>query len=87
MENTVSKKVVYGLRLDEKLIEDYKQACQELPLHFKPVNLIESYMEYIILSAKQFKQTGQLQLGFLSKEGAIILYDMAGKQTRMEFLE
>jgi len=44
-------------------------------------------MEYIILSAKQFKQTGQLQLGFLSKEGAIILYDMAGKQTRIEFLE
>lgn len=76
---------VYGVRLDEKLINDFISSCHSLPIVYKPSSLIESYMKYIISLADEYKNTGKCKMGFLKKDGAIVLFDSVGQQSEFNF--
>lgn len=76
---------IYGIRLNSQLIDEFVNSCHSLPLSYKPANLIESYMQYIISLSDEYKKTGQCRMGFLKKNGAIVLYDSVGEQLEFDF--
>lgn len=79
------KTKMLGLRLDTQLIEDYRNACEGLPIMFKHKSLIESYMQYIIDSEKYYRETGKLKLGFITFNNNVVLYNQEGRQESIDY--
>lgn len=84
MSEYVRKNKVYGIRLKPEVIEDFQKACSDLPLVFKPNQLLEAYINHIILSAKEYKNTGKCNLNYYSNDGGVILYNKNLKQLAIE---
>ena len=53
---------VYGVRIEEEVIEDFKKACLVLPIALKPSALIDGYMRSIIDGANNYEKSGELDL-------------------------
>lgn len=53
---------VYGVRLEEEVIEEFKKACLVLPIALKPSALIDGYMKSIIDASKVYQRHGDLDL-------------------------
>lgn len=81
METTKS----FSIRTDIDRITRFNQACNELPLHFKSRQLIESYMDYIISIADDYNAGKPIRMGFINKNGYVILYDSVGTQQLIDF--
>lgn len=79
------KTKVYGFRLPPEKIEEFENACHSLPIVFKPNELLRSYIDYIISTADEYKKTGQIKMGFLSHQSNIVLLNLEGKQTQIDF--
>lgn len=78
---------IYGIRTEASFIEDYNNACKDLPIALKPSQLITSYMQYIIDTSNYYKKTGQVKMGFLSFEKNLVLLNLEGRQTHFKFDE
>lgn len=83
----MSKTKVYGFRIPPQKIKEFEDACQNLPIAFKPNDLLRSYIDYIISTSDNYKKTGHIKMGFLSYDKSIVLLNLEGKQTNLEFEE
>lgn len=79
------KTKVYGFRLPPEKIEEFENACYSLPIVFKPNDLLRSYIDYVISTADEYKKTGHIKMGFLSYDNNIVLLNLEGKQTQIDF--
>ena len=75
----------FSIRTEKDRIELFNQACSELPLHFKSRQLIESYMDYVISIADDYKKGKPIRMGFINKKGMVIIYDSVGSQQLIDF--
>ncbi len=78
---------VYSLRTREDLYNDFQKAVYDLPIKISPTKYIESYMEYIVKMANDYRSGKPIRLGFVSNKENIIFFDMQDKQTFIEFEE
>lgn len=69
-----------GIRTDEERIEAFRQACEDLPLSLNPRKMIESYMDYVIDTSNNYKETGKIKFGFVNYSGNLILCNLEGQQ-------
>ena len=53
---------VYGVRIEEEVIEEFKKACLVLPIALKPSALIDGYMRSVIDASKVYQRHGGLDL-------------------------
>jgi len=53
---------VYGVRIEEETIRQFKIACLLLPVPLKPSELIDSYMKSVILAGEEYRTTGNIDL-------------------------
>jgi hypothetical protein len=71
--------------MEEDKIEEFNNACNDLPVSFKPNELLRSYVDYIINTSKNYKKTGHIKMGFLTYENSIVLLNLEGKQKQINF--
>lgn len=83
----MSKTKVYGFRMSPEKIKEFESACHNLPISFKPTELLRGYVDYIINTSSNYKNTGHIKMGFLSYDKSIVILNLEGKQTQFEFEE
>lgn len=86
-QKMTDKTKVYGFRLTPEKIEEFENACNNLPIHFKPNELLRGYIDYIINTSKKYKQTGNVKMGFLTYDSSIVILNLEGTQTQINFDE
>jgi len=75
----------YTVRTDKKLVAEYKQACQNLPIILKPTQLLHAYMQSIVDASKLYEKTGSVKLGYITGDKSVIIYNSEGTQRAFEF--
>lgn len=85
MSKPTYKTKVHSLRMTPEKIDKFHTACNSLPLIFKPNELLNSYIDYIISSAEQYKKTGHIKMGFLSYDKSIVILNLEGQQRSFDF--
>jgi len=83
----VDTTMTWSIRTDKKLVAEYKQACQNLPIIFKPTQLIHAYMQSIVDASKLYNKTGHVKLGYITGDKNVIIYNSEGTQHAFEFGE
>lgn len=81
----MAKTKVVGFRVSPEKIEEFENACNSLPVNFKPTELLRGYIDYIISTANTYKKTGHVKMGFLSYDKNIIICNLEGKQGQIDF--
>lgn len=81
----MSKTKVYGFRMPPEKVQEFEEACQTLPISFKPNELLRGYVDYIINTADNYKKTGHIKMGFLTYDKSIVLLNLEGKQQQIKF--
>ena len=81
----MAKTKVVGFRVSPEKIQEFEEACNSLPVNFKPTELLRGYMDYIISTANNYKKTGHVKMGFLSYDKQIVILNLEGKQGRIDF--
>lgn len=76
---------VWGFRMTPEKIEEFSNACNNLPISFKPNDLLRSYVDYIINSSNEYKKTGHVKMGFLTYQNSIVILNLEGKQQEINF--
>ena len=79
--------MAWSIRTDKKLVADYKQACQNLPIILKPTQLLHAYMQSIVDASKLYNKTGTVKLGYITGDKSVIIYNSEGNQHAFEFEE
>lgn len=85
MSKPTYKTKVHSLRMTPEKIDKFHTACNSLPFTFKPNELLNSYIDYIISSAEQYKKTGHIKMGFLSYDKSIVILNLEGQQRSFDF--
>lgn len=83
----MAKTKVVGFRVLPEKIQEFEDACNSLPVNFKPTELLRGYMDYIISTANNYKKTGHVKMGFLSYDKQIVILNLEGKQSEIQFEE
>ena len=78
---------VYSFRTNEELYKQFQKAVFDLPIKINASKYLESYMEYIVKMANDYRSGKPIRLGFVSNKENIIFFDMQDKQTFIEFEE
>lgn len=78
---------VYGFRMTPEKIQEFDNACHNLPISFKPNELLRGYVDYIISSSEQYKKTGHIKLGYLAYDKSIVILNFECEQRRFYFEE
>ena len=78
---------VYSFRTNEELYKQFQKAVFDLPIKINASKYLESYMEYIVKMANDYRSGKPVRLGFVSNKENIIFFDMQDKQTFIEFEE
>lgn len=81
----MAKTKVVGFRVSPEKIQEFEDACNSLPVNFKPTELLRGYMDYIISTANNYKKTGHIKMGFLSYDNQIVILNLEGKQGQIDF--
>lgn len=81
----MAKTKVVGFRVSPEKIQEFEDACNSLPVNFKPTELLRGYMDYIISTANNYKKTGHIKMGFLSYDKQIVILNLEGKQGQIDF--
>jgi len=53
---------VYGVRIEEHVIKDFKKSLDSLPVVLKSGVVIESYMRFISASIKEYNEKGTIDV-------------------------
>ena len=53
---------VYGVRIEEDVIKDFKESLDTLPIVLKSGVIIEAYMRYVTESIKEYNTTGKIDI-------------------------
>ena len=85
--NEIRKSKVYSFRTNEELYKQFQKAVFDLPIKINASKYLESYMEYIVKMANDYRSGKPVRLGFVSNKENIIFFDMQDKQTFIEFEE
>ena len=86
-KNELGKSKVYSFRTNEELYKQFQKAVFDLPIKINASKYLESYMEYIVKMANDYRSGKPVRLGFVSNKENIIFFDMQDKQTFIEFEE
>lgn len=86
-KNELGKSKVYSFRTNEELYKQFQKAVFDLPIKINASKYLESYMEYIIKMAEDYRKGQPIKLGFVSNKKNIVFFDMKDKQSYIEFEE
>lgn len=76
-----------GVRLESELVDSFKDACHNLPITFKPSELLKTYMQHIVSTSEQYKKTGKCSLAYFNSFGKIVIIGNNGVQEDFVFDE
>ncbi len=79
----------FSIRLDSEFIEEFTNACNSLPIVFKPQSVVKGYMQSIIdLNNKIIASSSEIkELGYIPATEGFTLIDLSCKINKIQVSE